>query len=302
MGWMNGEQAELEFSNELDGELGQLHAKAGSCPRPQLLQAAQAGVLHPEQAEAITRHIEGCRLCESLLSDLEGLDDLELDKASREKIWNRVQKEARPQTSSVKRAGFSWNWWLRPLPVAALASVIVLAIGLTFVLPRRTPVSVAQNQQPPVSPAAASVFKLEKAPVMLPAAAIVWRGQEDIPSKQARELEQALVPYEAGNYGSAVKGLDVLRRKYPRMAEASFYLGVCRLFLNQNEEAAVALKDAVNLGVPPLSDQATWYLAFAYYQTGKRDLASGLLQPLCKTKGQDSARACAAVKELEERH
>ena len=92
MGWMNGEHKELEFSNELDAALSQLRARTRSCPKPQLLQAAQAGALDPEQTDAIAKHIEGCRLCKCLLSDMEELDDLELDKPTRERIWNRVEK------------------------------------------------------------------------------------------------------------------------------------------------------------------------------------------------------------------
>lgn len=92
MGWMSREQAELEFSSELDEVLSELRAKTGSCPKPGLLQAAQAGVLVPEQADAITRHLEGCRFCKSLLSDMEELDNLELDKATQERIWNCVQQ------------------------------------------------------------------------------------------------------------------------------------------------------------------------------------------------------------------
>jgi TolA-binding protein len=304
MGWMSSEQAELEFSNELAGALGELRATTSSCPKPQLLQAAQAGVLAPEQAEPITRHLEGCRFCKSLLSDMEELDNLELDKATQERIRDRVQQGVQPQTASARRASFSWSWWLRPLPVAAMAAVtVVLAIGLVFLLKRQPSSTVAQSHQTPKAPAAPSVFALEKAPVMLPASAVVvWRGQEDASGKQARELKQALGPYEAGDYLEAANRLEVLRHKYPRMAEAAFYLGVCRLFLNKNEEAAVVLKDAVNLAGPSLSDQATWYLALAYYRTGKPDLAGAVLEPVCKVGRKDSSRSCAGVKELAERH
>lgn len=303
MGWMSSEQVELEFSSELSGALSELRAKTGSCPKPGLLQAARAGVLAPEQAEAITRHLESCRFCKSLLSDMEELDDFELDKATRERIWDRVQQGVQARSSSARRASFTWSWWLRPIPVTAMAAVtVVLAIGIVF-LSKRQPSTVAQNHQTPAAPAAPSVFALEKAPVMLPASAvIVWRGQEDASAKPARELKQALVPYEAGDYLEAANRLEVLRHKNPRMAEAAFYLGVSRLFLNQNEKAAVILKDAVNLAGPSLYDQATWYLALAYYRTGKPDLAGGLLEPVCKAGRKDSSRACAGVKELAERH
>jgi TolA-binding protein len=301
MGWMSGEQAELEFSKELDGPLSELRRKTRSCPRPELLRAAEAGVLAAEQAEAITLHLDGCRFCKSLLADMEELDNRDLDIGTQERIWARVQQGVQRRTPAREFPYFSWLWWRQPLPAAALvAALIVLAIGIGFMLNRRSSSArLAQGQH--VSPVQ-TVFKLEKAPVMLPAAAIVWRGQEDASGKQAKELEQALAPYQAGDYAEAANRLEALRQKYPKMAETSFYLGVCRLFLNKDADAAAALKDAVNQAESPLADQATWYLALAYQRTGKADLASGLLEPLCKAGKKDSGRACAGLKELKERH
>jgi hypothetical protein len=86
------------------------------------------------------------------------------------------------------------------------------------------------------------------------------------------------------------------------MAEAPFYLGVSQLFLNQNEDAAKSLKDAVNLASRPLADEATWYLALALDRTGRTDLASSLLEPLCHAGGKNSSRACAGIKELQAPH
>jgi tetratricopeptide (TPR) repeat protein len=146
-------------------------------------------------------------------------------------------------------------------------------------------------------------LRLEKPPIILPAASvIVWRGQKDASSEQNKELKQALAPYEADNYAEAAQRLDRIRQKYPRMAEAPFYLGVSQLFLNQNEDATKSLKDAVNLAGQPLADEANWYLALALYRSGRGEAASSVLAPLCHAGGKNSARACQGIKELQERH
>jgi len=138
---------------------------------------------------------------------------------------------------------------------------------------------------------------------VLPAStAILWRGQEDAAARRTKDLNQALIPYEAGNYTEAARRLDLVRKRYPRLAEAPFYLGVSQLFLKQNDDAAKSLKDAVNLADQPLADEATWYLALALYRTGRTHPASSLLEPLCRAGGKNSGSACAGIKELEARH
>jgi TolA-binding protein len=162
----------------------------------------------------------------------------------------------------------------------------------------------ANNPSPPATAEVASVFSLERAPVVLPSAqpALVWRGQQDTSAKQIKDLQQALVPYDSGDYAGAARLLELLRKKYPRMAQAPFYLGVCQLFLGQNDAAVRSLQDAQDLAGPSLADQTTWYLALANVKTGKIDKAKSLLTERCSAEGKDSARACAGVKELEGQH
>ena len=300
MGLKKRDPVEPELSSELDTALSELRARVHGCPPPDLLQAAQADVLPDEQAKEVKQHAERCSLCKSLLADLESLDEVELDKAGRQRIWAQI-KDGMPAETKAPRA---YWWWLRPLPMAgAVATLAVLIFGVVLVRDRQRPETpTAENHPPAAVGALPSAFQLEKAPIVLPAsAAIVWRGREDLAAKQARELKQALVPYAANNYAEATRRLRALHKKYPRMAEASYYLGISQLFLNDNEQAARSLNDAVKLAQPSLSEQAKWYLALADYRTGKPNLANGLLEPLCSAGGNDSARACAAVKELRER-
>lgn len=307
MSWTHPEPGELELSAELTAAVGKLRAKSPLCPKPELLQAARSGVLPPDLAEKVNRHLDGCRLCQSMSSDLEALDSAsaELDAAGRKRIWKRIQAGISGQNAAtnVRAQSAWWSLWLRPLPVAATAvAAIALAFGIRLLSDRQPSISTARTHTPASLPAP-SVFRLEKVPVVLPAsAAIVWRGRENPFARQSKDLKQALAPYELNNYAQSAQRLQRLRKKYPRMAEAPFYLGVCQLFLNENEDAARSLQDAVNLAGPPLADEAAWYLALAQYRTGKTDVASSLLEPVCHSGGKDSGRACAGIKELEARH
>jgi tetratricopeptide (TPR) repeat protein len=309
MGWMNREPAEPGLPSNLSEALRGLRANRQRCPKPELLQAAQADVLPPQQREEVIKHLESCPACKSLLADLEMLDDTRIAKGVQQRIWKRLQSEIaaeeRPLEAGRIFAGLS-NFWSRSLPLAAIAAALILAVvGVLLVRDRQQTVhQIAQNRPLEHLPTpASSVLQLEKAPVVLPAsAAIVWRGQQDPATLKANALKLALAPYETDNYAEAAKRLDRLRKRYPRMAEAPFYLGVCHLFLGQNEEAARNLKDTVDLAQPPLVTDATWYLALADHRLDQDDLASGLLGNLCKGGGKDSARACAGAKELEARH
>jgi tetratricopeptide (TPR) repeat protein len=306
MSWTERQPGEPELSTELTAAVAKLRAKSPLCPPPELLQAAQEGVLPADLTNEVTGHLATCRLCKSLQVDLEELDNTELDAAGRKRIWQRVQAGMPSQTAHAGMVIPSawWKMWLRPVAVAAMAVVAMLAtvIGVRFFSDRSRPATTVAQKQTPASLPTPSVFRLEKAPIMLPAStAILWRGREDAATRQTKDLKQALVPYEANNYAEAARRLDLLRKKYARLAEAPFYLGVSQLFLDQNDDAVKSLKDAVNLADQPLADEATWYLALALYRTGRTDLASSLLEPLCRAGGNNSSSACAGIKELKAR-
>jgi TolA-binding protein len=153
---------------------------------------------------------------------------------------------------------------------------------------------------PPRAPEAAppsDAFRLEKAPVLLPASAVVlFRGADG--DSLGNDLQQALAPYRSDHYEEAALAFERLAREYPQSTEASFYLGICRLFLNANEEAAGELEKAQRVAKPPLADQASWYLALAYHRLGRDGDALPLLNGLCRGAGKDADRACLGLRAL----
>ena len=205
------------------------------------------------------------------------------------------------------------------MPIAAAAAVVLVSlsvlVGVNLIRRSRDAHVAALNSgptqtasEPPSStsldqsipsPPVESAFRLEKAQVRLPASAVIlWRGEAGAGNSPLKELERALAPYRTDNYSEAEPRLEAVARKYPRLAEARYYLGVCQLFLNNNQEAAANLKIARNLAQKELATDAEWYLALAYHKSQRDGDARPLLEELCHAAGKDSTRSCAALGEL----
>src|SRR2546423_11917312 len=84
-----------DLPGELEPALRDWRLRNAGCPRPDLLQAAEAGVLPPDEAEPVLRHLETCRTCESLLRDLAPVDEAPLETGERQRIWSRIERSYR---------------------------------------------------------------------------------------------------------------------------------------------------------------------------------------------------------------
>ena len=331
---MSLEQDEPGLSNDLRRAAAELNQRSGGCPDPPVVLAAEAGVLPAEVSVWVTRHLEHCSVCKLMARDLTRLDAAPILESERTRIWDRIRAEipaepvpsgsnAPKQARSVGTTSHRlWGSFFSPRWMAVSMAVVVI-VGLTILVGVRlthrargrqqdmvagtihehgSNQALVQTTPAPHSPSipASNAFRLEKAPIRLPASAavMVWRGEASVETGQVKELEQALAPYRADNYAGAETRLDRLAKKYPRLPEACFYLGVCQLFLNQNQEAATNLKTALALAHGPLAGDAAWYLAFAYHKNGQDNEARPLLEKICKTGGKDAAQACSALTEL----
>jgi tetratricopeptide (TPR) repeat protein len=317
---MSLERDELELSSDLRQAAAELTRRFEGCPEPALLQSAEAAVLPAEINARVIRHIEGCTVCKSLAQDLARLDEAPLQEQEKNRIWSRIQAgitvETLPSPAELGRPR-RWSSFFRPWPTTAWAAAaalvgVLLVIGFNLMRQHPQPVASLQPQeappsqtseprpgQSPASPLPSRALALEKPPVTLPASAVmVWRGQAEAGNDQLKALKEALIPYSRDDYAEAKRRLESVAREYPRLAEAQFYLGVCELFLNQNQDAAVSLKRARVLAHQPLTREADWYLALAYHRSGQDGEVRPLLEKLCHTAGKDSARACAGLVEL----
>jgi hypothetical protein len=300
----NREPGEPEFGRDLSEATGEFGARFPHCPKPAVLQAAQAGVLPVEVGDEVRKHVSACAACSVLVRDLAELDESPLQPTGREKIWGMIRSGISAEEAAAKPAT-SPAWWkliFRPAPVAIFAAAaVLLVVGGRLLHEPQPPAPVVTRTHPPepVAPPPAGVLRVEKAPVILPASAVlVWRGDANAGNTQGKDLREALLPYEADQYAEAAQRLEGLAKKYPRLAEAHFYLGVSRLFLDRNADAAASLKTARSLAGPALRDHTAWYLAIAWHKGGHDADARPLLEQLCRSNGTNSDKACTALKEL----
>ena len=304
----NMEPGGPEVPSDLRDAIAEFGLRFPHCPKPALLQAAQSDVLPAKVRDIVREHMGACAACTLLARDLFQLDEAPLPAEEKEKIWGRIRTgiaAEQPVKTAPPRPG--WRALLfRPVPVAALAAAAILAVVGTRLVQhsQRPTAAVSQAGQPQAAaPSPSTAFRLDKAPVMLPASALlVWRGEAEarpagLGNAQSKELREALIPYAADQYAEAAQRLENLTKKYPRLAEAHFYLGVCRLFLGHDDEAVASLKAASGLTYPVLSDAADWYLALAYHRIGRNGEARPLLEKLCHSAGKNSEQACAGLKE-----
>lgn len=292
----------MDFPNDVTAALRELRRRGADCPEPELLQAVQADVLPPEIRDLLMRHVEMCPICKSLMESLAALENVPLQPDERQRIWDRVQRGTGPESSTATtRHRARWrNLPLWPWPAAiACAAVLLLFFGAGLFHERRQAMSSIRPPRHSETTPSSTAFRLEKAPVMMPASAVlVFRGaNEGAPSD--KELTDALAPYESDDYSQAAQRFEQLARKYPQLAEAHFYLGVSRLFLNNNQDAARELEAAHRLAKPPLVDESGWYLALAYQRLGRANDARRLLEGLCHSAGRDAAKACLAEQVLQ---
>jgi len=281
---------EQEFLRECAGP----PAPGADCPGPGLLLAAQAGVLPEEAAPGVASHLASCRYCQVLVRDLKDREMAKLTTEEERRIRARIFSSAKSETTP---------WWLplgRPLPVAAMATLLVVAgVAIYFsrqsTPPRAGPVASKESAPTPV----AAALRLDKPPVRLPLASVlIPRGQGGAQETYLRDLGAALDAYRKDDFAEAARRLEPLTTRYPRAVEAHFYLGVCRLFLQRNPQAVESFREAKGLAERPFARDIGWYLGLAYDRAGQPDLARVQLRALCEEPGEYQERACAALGEL----
>ena len=262
------------------------------CPQFELLLAAEAGVLEEDEATPLRAHLSICKLCQALHSDFSigesGAATAENLRQVRAKLDAGLPKAARPAW---------WSQWHLWVAVSGAAACIVILVGVRTPpapVPHQEPVAVATVRKP--------VFHLplEAPAVKLPVgSAITWRGEGENPEVDyLKELGLGLAPYRAGDYAAAVAKLRPLSRRYPKSAEAAFYLGVSLLFVDLPAEARLALEKAEALRPEALRDEVEWFMGVAWERTGNTEKAAARMEALCAAQGAFRQKACAALPRL----
>ena len=286
---------EAEFLRSAGAAFERWVAAHAECPPPDLLRAAHAGALPEEMAEPLNAHAHGCAACRRLQADFESSETPELSPPEIQKLYARIQTEAGKEKARAARAGRGFLW----RPAVALAAIAVFAFVLWqagWFTSKPADIAVVPAPAP-----VATAFVLEKPPVRVPAAALVWRGSGGSGQQFMKDLGSAFDSYRADDYIAAEKKFLLLSTRHPQSVEAAFYLGVCRLFLKQTAGAIAALESAQRLADDSFRADVEWYLGLAYQRAGESEIAGKFFSRLCDGRSNYSSRACAAVRELAQR-
>lgn len=301
------EPDEERFAEEVGAAFTEMRARHAACPDPAMVLAAEAGTLPEETAAAVFNHLAQCAWCRRLRADMADPELLRLDADAARRIRARVL------TSGAELPHASrWLEWTRPRMLLPLGVVMVAVVAVaTGIFVNRTgptvkpgPTAATPTAAPPANGSSlatpSSALRLEKAPVKLPLGAVILRRGETGSDRDRllSDLRPALVPYRDDNFARAAAMLDVVARKHPTSPEPRFYLGVCRLFLNENDQAATDLEDALRLARGEQAEDAAWYSSLAYQRLGKTEQAVNHLRRLCEGHGGYAERACTAIAEI----
>jgi hypothetical protein len=294
---------EKDFLRQIDSSLANARATTGPCPLPDLVMAVAAGV-EIENGGRILQHVNACPLCQQLTRDLSEHEYPGATEEEDRRIRARWKDEA--LGSSRRQPRRAWVW--QPFVIGTAAAAILLAIAVMLMMREPVPSGpaggIAGNQAEPAGqprlPAAKTrtAFVLVKAAIKVPAgAALTVRSGAADGRDFLNDLASALEPYRSDNFAEAARRLEPLTQKYRESAEPHYYLGVSRLFLEQNS-ALESLEAARRLADETLRDDVSWYLALALDRAGRLEEARREIEALCSRSGDYQKQACAAQEEL----
>ncbi len=297
------EPDERDFLTEIDASLKDVRAVAGPCPHPDLVMAAAADV-QTESSASILEHVKACPVCQQLIGDFSEYEHPPVSEEEDRRIRARWERPNLSLTTPARQR------MRLPYVIGAAAALVLVAAGLFLVLrqggaPQNLPSTTAGNKggsEPPptVQPAKArTAFVLSKAAIKVPASAVLTlRSGSNDERAFLDQFASALAPYRSDDFAEAARRLEQLAAKYPESTPVQYYLGVSRLFLNQNSEALESLETAGRLAADDLRDDVTWYLALALDRAGRLDDARREVGTLCSRSGEFQKQACTALEEL----
>jgi RNA polymerase sigma factor (sigma-70 family) len=224
----------------------------------ELLEGYLVGRLGALEQEALEEHLFECDDCfrevETLRGIQERLSDLQHDV---------------PRMATKPRATISWWWW-----TLGAAAVVTLSVAALIWWTAAT----ARDRAAELPPELAVLVRVQP-PYYEP---MLVRGG----SETARQsFESAMEHYVAGDFASAIPGLEEAAALDPGAADASFFLGACYLLTGRLPEGIFVLDQTVALGETPFLEESLMLLTKAHIQTGDLDAARQHLKALIEVNG-----------------
>ena len=298
-------QDERQALSGLHGQLEIIRQRHEHDPPMDLLRAARADVLPPDEQARVGAHLEASAWSRTLVDGLaEGWADSEaaggLDSVSNQRLLGRIRRQLQAASGGSRS-----RWW-NPAALGGLAVAASLLIAVMVTRERPTPAAVAEPQSPTIAAPMAAVqaprgpllqIAFAKPEVRLGAGALTWRGA---PSENPflLDLKPAFDAYREGDYARADARFGRLSATYPESIEVLFYQGVTRMLRDDFAGAVAPLTSAARLGNRAFADDVSWYLAVAEQRSGRVAASESRLSTLCTGGSSRATDACAAAAQI----
>lgn len=258
-----------------------------ACPDPDLLIAANQGVLPPDIERTIQKHLLHCGICKTLLNDLASLEPPNLTAKQHRHIRSEIP--GMPVQNRMNRVILS-----------AIAAAAILIAALWLIHRSHAPASAASTSSSAATTLTSINVPLTKLdPPAETATDAESHSKVSVGRPPAFELATAFAAYRQNKYRVAATDFSVLAQRYPESDIVFLYLGVSQLFLDQNEDALASLGRAEAIAKPERQEAASWYHAIAALRLQDTE-SKTLFEQLCSHHGSPySDQACAVAKQLQ---
>lgn len=219
----------------------------------QMIERYLDGTLPETEVEAFEEHYFGCQHC---FSELQLRHAAAIELAS-----HSAPKASRPPVKT--RSFYSW--------ALAVAAVLLLTVTSVWIARQRSPVDSTPSTavlQDTDQKLFEELARIEEVPSYLQA---TIRGGTEGPGQE--KFRQGMQSYQQGKYADAIPYLHSAVESDPELFPRKFYLGICLLMTNRNDEAIQTLLSLVKSSSNPYLEESHWYLAKAYFR--KKDIKAG---------------------------
>lgn len=231
------------------------------------------GQLDEADQEAFERHFFECNDC---FAELEALRAV--------KVRLERDLEGAPRLALRPRPSVRWWWW----GLASAAVITIVVAGLIMWTVASAPPRLVE-----LSPELAELARIE-APYYEP---IRLRGIYD---EAQRSFRTAMEFYAAGDYASAVPGLEEASDLDPSSPNISFFLGACYLLTDRIPDGIAELEHTVALGDTPFLEESHLLLAKAQINQGNLVSASTHLNMTIDLDGDLADEARLLLRQLQQ--